>query len=258
MPLSLVRDFSGESLAVPEISGEADQAIVAGVLSRIPLLGADDGWGVKFGRELNATDDKPLFEASGLPVLEGKFIEPFLAHPDRAGAFIPAAAAERALAGRPFAVARLGYREVASSTNKTTLIAAMIPAMTVTTHTIFCVRTPLPPEAHWFLCGVFNSVVANYLVRLRGGTHIPAAVIHRLPVPCPPLADRRLREIAALAERLSHRRAIEIEAELNARVADLYQLDARDLEHVLSTFPLIGDALKAAIAVAFSAVSSAI
>jgi hypothetical protein len=258
LPLSLVRDFGGESLAVPEIAAEADRAIVAGVLSRIPLLGADDGWGVRFGRELNATDDKPLFEPSGLPVLEGKFIEPFEAHPGRAGAFISAAAAERALAGRPFAVPRLGYREVASSTNRTTLIAAVIPAMTLTTHTIFCVRTTLPREAHWFLCGVFNSVVANYLIRLRGGTHIPAAVIHRLPVPCPPLADSRVRRIAALAELLSSGRALEIEAELNARVADLYQLDARELAHVLSTFPLIDDRTKGAIADAFSSLSSAI
>jgi hypothetical protein len=79
-----------------------------------------------------------------------------------------------------------------------------------------------------------------------------------LPVPCPPLADSRVRRIAALAELLSSGRALEIEAELNARVADLYQLDARELAHVLSTFPLIDDRTKGAIADAFSSLSSAI
>jgi len=112
--------------------------------------------------------------------------------------------------------------------------------------------------AQWFLCGVFNSLVANYLIRLRGGTHIPAAVIHRLPVPCPPLGDRRLRAIAGLAERLSLGRVLAIEAELNARVSDLYQVDADELAHVLSTFPLVDEAMKAAIATACSAVSSGI
>ena len=258
VPLSLLRDFSGEGLAVPEIACEADRALLAGVLSRVPLLGADDGWGARFGRELNATDDKPLFEVRGLPVLEGKLIQPFEAHTERSGAFIGPAAAERALGGRPFAHPRLGYREVASATNRITLIAALVPAMSVTTHTIFCLKTALPLTAQWFLCGVFNSLVANYLIRLRGGTHIPAAVIHRLPVPCPPLGDRRLRAIAGLAERLSQGRVVAIEAELNARVSDLYQIDARELAHVLSTFPLVDEAMKAAIAAACPAVSSGI
>jgi hypothetical protein len=191
-------------------------------------------------------------------VLEGKLIEPFEAHPERADAFIAPADAERALGGRPFGHPRLGYREVSSATNRITLIAAVIPAMTVTTHTLFCLKTTLPLAAQWFLCGVFNSLVANYLIRLRGGTHIPAAVIHRLPVPCLPLGDSRLRAIAALAERSSRGRAIEVEAELNARVAELYQLNARELTHVLSTFPLVDEATKAAVSAACSAISSAI
>ncbi len=258
VPLSLVRDFSGDSLAVPEIASEADRTILAGVLSRVPLLASDDGWCARFGRELNATDDKPFFGSTGLPVLEGKLIEPFEVHDERATAFIDAAAAPRLLSGRPFARPRLGYREVASSSNRLTLIAAVIPAMTVTTHTIFCLKTPLPREAHWFLCGVFNSLIANYLIRLRGGTHVPAAVIHRLPVPCPPLGEARLREVARLAEQMSLHRARTIEAELNARVAELYQIEMNELTHVVSTFPLVEEETRTAILGAFSALSSAI
>ncbi|HET7618153.1 MAG TPA: N-6 DNA methylase, partial [Vicinamibacterales bacterium] len=248
LPLSLVRDFSGPSLAVPEIGCEADRSILARILSRVPLLAADDGWCVRFGRELNATEDKGLFTSSGLPVLEGKLIAPFETFPGRTKHFVDPAAAERALGGRPFAQPRLGYREVASSSNRLTLIAAVIPAMTVTTHTIFCMKTRLPREALWFLCGVFNSFVANYLIRLRGGTHVPAAVIHRLPVPCPPLGDSRVREIARLAERLSRAHTVDAEAELHARIADLYEIDGRDLAHILSTFPLVDAELKDAAA----------
>ena len=258
VPLSLVQDFSGASLAVPEIACDRDRSILARILSRVPLLAAEDGWSARFGRELNATDDKPLFTSSGLPVLEGKLIAPFEAFPGRATQFVQPADAERALGGRPFGQARLGYREVASASNRLTLIAAILPAMTVTTHTIFCLKTALPREAHWFLCGVFNSLVANYLIRLRGGTHVPAAVIHRLPVPCPPLGDSRFRDVARLADRMAQARSVDVEAELHARVADLYEIGDSDLAHVLSTFPLVEDELKHAVARAFSAMSSAI
>ena len=42
-------------------------------------LGDPGGWGVRFGRELNATDDRHAFRTAGggLPVVEGKHIEPF-------------------------------------------------------------------------------------------------------------------------------------------------------------------------------------
>jgi hypothetical protein len=51
---------------------------------------------------------------------------------------------------------------------------------------------------------------------------------------------------------------VDAEAELHARIADLYEIDERDLAHILSTFPLVDAELKDAAARAFSAVSSAI
>ena len=38
---------------------------------------------------------------------------------------------------------RLAYRDVASATNRLTLIAAILPPRCVSTHTVFCLRTPL-------------------------------------------------------------------------------------------------------------------
>ena len=35
----------------------------------------------------------------------------------------------------------------------------------------------------YFLCGLFNSFVVNYLVRLRVSTHVTTALVERLPVP---------------------------------------------------------------------------
>ena len=187
MPLTLVRRFSGAGLSVPELPGERDRAILSHVLSIAPALGSGEGWGARFGRELNATDDRKHFGATGLPVLEGKLLDAFSVNLDGASRFVERQLAKRLLGRRDHVDrVRLGYREVAASTNRVTLIAAMIPGGTVTTHTILCLREPRDEPLHWYLCGVFNSFVANYLVRLRGGTHVPAAVIHQLPVPVVP------------------------------------------------------------------------
>src|SRR6266511_1120832 len=128
LPLTLIRHFSGEGLAVPEIESERDRAILARVLSVAPPLGGAEGWGARFGRELNATDDRPHVGECGLPVLDGKHIERYRVRLSEASRFIERRIAGRLLGPRAgFDAARLGYREVASSTNRLTLIAAVIP-----------------------------------------------------------------------------------------------------------------------------------
>jgi hypothetical protein len=143
--------------------------------------------------------------------------------------------------GRP----RLGYREVAASTNRLTLIAAIVPADTVTTHTVFCLKGTHDMELQWFLCGVFNSFVANYLVRLRGATHVTAATMRQLPVPKPPRESEAFGRVAALARALSSSDAdAGAHAELQGQVARLYDLDGAEFDRVLSTFPLVASEIR--------------
>ncbi len=253
VPLSLVRRFSGATLSVPELPGEQDRAILARILAAAPPLGSEQGWRARFGRELNATDDREHFGTQGMPVLEGKLVDPFAVQVGQAKQFIEAALA-RKLLGRRADIdrPRLGYRDVAASTNRMTLIAAIIPAGTVTTHTIFCMREPREDALQWYLCGVFNSFVANYLVRLRGGTHVATAVIHQLPVPVVPRDSRSFATLVALARALGAdclNRAVR--HELDARVARAYQLDENDLAYVLATFPLVPQDERAAVLTAF-------
>jgi methylase of polypeptide subunit release factors len=238
--LPLIRRFSGDGMAVPELEHERDRAILARVVASAPPLGDEDGWKARFGRELNATDDRGHFTGAGLPVLEGKLLDPYQVRTREAVSFIEAGTArtllgERARFDRP----RLGYREVASSTNRLTLIAAIIPPGHVTTHTIFCLRTPEDEALHWFLCGVFNSFPANYLVRLRGGTHVPAASIHQLPLPVVSRDSATFVQIASLA-RVAHDDET-ARAEVHGRSALAYRLDEADFVHVLGTFPLVAE-----------------
>jgi hypothetical protein len=250
---SLLRRLSGAQLAIPELRSRVDLDLVAHIAWSCPALGHRDGWNLQFGRELNASDDRRHFTSggSGLPIVEGKHLQPFRVDAGDARLRIAPAAAARILRKRqPFLGPRLAYRDVASATNKLTLIAAIVPAGVVSTHTIFCVKHPPDIEAQYFLCGIFNSFVANYLVRMRVSTHVTAAVVDRLPVPKPPRDSRAFRRLAALARQLAGGTR-EAAAEHQALAAVLYGLNEDQFAHVLDAFPLVPRAERDAALSAF-------
>jgi len=239
----LLEQLSGEQIAVPDVRSQRDVEILHGIAFSTPALGDPGGWGVRFGRELNATDDRRHFDrcGEGLPIVEGKHLHPFTV--DVAAAHLriaPGIAATLVDPARTFGRARLGYREVASATNRLTLIAAIVPEGTITTHTVFCLKEPLDGESQWYLCGMLNSFVANYLVRLRVGTHVSSGIIDRLPVPAPRRDAPRFREIVELSTSLATR-PLEIGAyaRLQALAAREYGLESSQFHHILDTFPLV-------------------
>ena len=238
---ALLERISGPDLTIPDLRNPTDVAIVERAAILFPPFGSSGGWDAHFGRELNATDDRRHFHPAGvgLPIIEGKQLEPFRVDLTAARHGIAGADARRLLKPARHERPRLGYRDVASATNRLTLIAAILPAGCVSTHTVFCLRTPLPLRAQHFLCGVFNSYVVNYLVRLRVTTHVTTATVERLPIPRRDDGPRAFREIAALARRLAHHADPLAFARLQALVAALYQLSAAEFGHVLGTFPLI-------------------
>jgi hypothetical protein len=239
----LLRRMSGPDLAIPHVRSLQDLAIAERLAETYPALGDDQqGWGAHFSRELNASEDRRLFRTRGsLPIIEGKHVDPFKVHTERCSRFVARAADLPTLRLRQSCGhARLAYRDVAASTNRLTLIAAIVPAGAITVHTLFCLRTPLGPTEQDYLCGVLNSFVANYLVRLRVTTHVGVAGVERLPVPRPGRAEAFGR-IAALAAALNgpDAAASMVFAKLQAEVARLYGLSAVEFRHVLDTFPLV-------------------
>jgi hypothetical protein len=234
---------------VPELRSALDVRITSAIAFGVPACGDPSGWGLRFGRELNATDDRRHFTTSGrgLPVIEGKHIQPFTVDLTASRQHVPAATVERLLGRRPFERPRLAYRDVSSATNRVTLIAAVLPPDTITTHTLFCLRTPLDEEAQHFVCGMFNSFVANYLVRLRVTTHVTVSIIERLPLPMPPRSSREFRVIASNAALLAAGGGgLAEQVELQTAAAHLYGLDHDAFAHILSTFPLVDDGLRQA------------
>ncbi len=236
-------------LAIPELDSPEDLEILAHVAATVSPLGSERGWRVQFGRELNATDDKAHFEPrreanrASLPVIEGKHLEPFRVHAERSAWAVPARTASRLLkASATFGRARIAYRDVASATNRLTLIAAILPAHTVSTHTVFCLKTPLGAAGQYCLVALLNSLAANYLVRLQVTTHVTASLMSRLPVPKPDGRSPDFRDLAELARELEKsgiEASPEAYARLNAIAARLYGLRTDQYAHILTTFPLI-------------------
>jgi Eco57I restriction-modification methylase len=252
---AIVERLSGAQMAIPDLPDRRDLRLVEGLSAAHPALAESRGWNATFGRELNATDDKDCWEVAesscrggnsaalrhGLPVVEGKHLDPYLVHLDRvtrrAGI---AAVRERLGRSAGFTRPRLAYREVAAATNRLTLIAAILPAYTISVHTVFCLRTPLAADEQDVLCALLNSYVANYLVRRWVTTHVTASIVERLPVPRP---ERGTRQFVDLARDASRLREGECEGDLVSRIqvraARAYGVSADDFAYILDSFPLV-------------------
>jgi N-6 DNA Methylase/Eco57I restriction-modification methylase len=256
---AFITHLSGpDDLGIPELSTPHDLAIVERISARVPRLGDEAGWCVQFSRELNASDDRHAFvKYTGAPdvrpIVEGKQIDPFRVSLERCRLQLdPRAMMRRALPQR----ARLAYRDVASATNRLTLISAIIPARAVTTHTLFCLRTRLPTAEQHVLCALLNSFVANYFIRLRVNTHVTATLMSRLPVPVIREGDAFFERLGTLSSSLAREtrpvEQMEEYAQLQALCAHAYQLRASEFEHILATFPLIPVGVKAAALASFN------
>ncbi len=246
VPRALITRLDPGECAIPDVRATVDVDLLTHILFTVPALGDPHGWNVGFGRELNATDDRRHFylassDDRGLPVIEGKHIAPFAV--DVAGAdqrIAVRTAATLVDPERTFRRTRLAYRDVASATNRVTLIAALVPRGTVTTHTLFCLKDPLEEDSQYYLCALFNSFVANYLVRLRVGTHVTTAIIDRLPVPLPSRDSSEFKEVVHLAKQITtDPSAAHVCARLQALAAKLYGLEQPHFRHIVDTFPLV-------------------
>jgi hypothetical protein len=196
----------GPTRRIPYLRGHNDLAWLSRLMRAHRAIGDPAGWQARFSRELNATDDRESFSASrragALPVADGKHIAPFVVHQDQCDRFIAVSAARRRLPDARFMKPRLVYRDVSGVGNRFTLIAAVMPAGVVTTHTLFCLRNDMPLEQQHFLCGLFNSDILNRAVRLLMGSHVTTSLVEHLPMP--PWSPTRLhRRIAATAARLA-------------------------------------------------------
>jgi hypothetical protein len=259
-PVVITRGFiemlDPQQMTFPLLSNTTDLAMLAHAMAVAPRLDDPCGWHALFGRELNATEDRPHFvERSRQPapghltVVEGKHLEPFRVRTEESTVAVPRAAAAALMnPARTFARCRIAYRDVASATNRLTIIAAMLTPDVISTHTLYCLKTMMGETSQYCLLALLNSLVANYLVRLQVTTHVTTAVMARLRVPRPGGHSPAFCELARLARSIERTGTSDIDAyaRLNAIAARLYQLSTTQYEHVVSTFPLLPAAVRRA------------
>jgi hypothetical protein len=286
----LVRRLSPDALSVVEFQGTVDVSIARKVM-RFPLLGADSlpHWKIRFQSEFHMTNDSHLFQAvkrSGLrPLYEGKMIHQFDHRFEYPRYWVDEASCRKAILGSvqdtgqqlDYQDFRLGFRKVARSTDERTMIATIIPP-NFHAENFQSIRTYergeriVPNEVLLYLCAILNSLVADYLTRLRVTANVNFFYIYQLPIPRPSLTDRGFGKIVRHSTMLTcvtpeydsiakaiglnppdHRGGVtdtesraKLRLELDAMAAHLYGLNEMEFTHILGTFPLIRQSEKQA------------
>jgi hypothetical protein len=280
MDVELVKRISPDSLSVPEFKCEMDVQIAEKML-KFPLLGEEvDGKPyLKLSAEFHMTNDSYLFKTSPgtgrLPLYEGKMIWQFDAHYAEPRYWIDEKEGRKAILGRTedkkqklgYQDFRLGFRDIASSTNERGMIASLLPQNTFAGNTVIIQNGEIESDYKWILLSVFNSYIFDWLIRLKITSHLNMFYVYQMPMPKVP-DSRTLRvliinsaklmcnspEFDTLAKQVGLKNwnegvknknaRIQLRAELDAVVAQLYGLSEEEFTHVLSTFPIVDDGVK--------------
>ncbi|MEZ4514907.1 MAG: N-6 DNA methylase [Chloroflexota bacterium] len=190
---SLLR-FSPTSLSIMEFHSQTDYALVEKIYADWPLLGenVDNIWNPQFRAEFHMTNARGLFNqvSGGLPLYEGKMIHQFVCDFAMPRYWINENLGRQAILGKTddegqvlaYQRYRLGFRDVASSTNERTLIAAILPKDSFAGNTI-TLEQLLDNKNQLFLLALLNSFLVDYIVRYKVGTHVSIFYAYQLPVP---------------------------------------------------------------------------
>ncbi len=279
----LVRKLSPDSNSVMEFRSPLDIHIAEKMLA-FPLLGEriDGVWNLVLGNEFHMTNDSHLFRtesgAGRLPLYEGKMIWQFETGYAKPRFWVDENEGRKTLLGREletgqgldYQTYRLGIRSVASNTNERSLVVSALPASVFCGNSLQTSQRPLSAHDVVWIVAVLNSYVVDWILRIKVSTNINMFYIYQLPVPRPPRTDEDFVRVVHRAARLicttpefddlakavglkSHRdgatdltQRARLRAELDGLVAHLYGLSEEEFVHILSTFPLVPDAVKVA------------
>ena len=258
-----------------------DIKILEKLFSSHPILENIPKWSVDLGRELNIgekKDKKLLVEKNpkSWPVIESKDFHQHMWNFARSKYYADATKTlERTNSIRKFENLneeihenpRLAYRSISSSTNIRTMIASIIPPNVFTTINTYMAIPKIGELAidsnyhrlNAYLCGIFNSMVFDYMIRVKIDKHVDTCHLYDTAIP-----ENYTNSIACKIARLSAmlflaitwhedmansvaiskndlpnltiKKYIEISSEIDALVAIHYRLTFDEYKHVLSSF----------------------
>jgi type I restriction-modification system DNA methylase subunit len=210
IPVSVVVEFSPDAMAVMEFAAQSEIDVCAKMYGFYPKFGAEvEGLPYRhYTREVDMGTDRGLFSAGdqGLPLFEGRMIDTYdyrakgyVSGRGRSAVWddlpfgspgkriqpqwrilpenIPAK-----LAGRIYRY-RIGFCDVASTTNQRGLSAALIPPLTICGDKVPTIILSANDRDHLLWLGVANSLAMDYLVRKKVSLKMSYTIMDSLPFP---------------------------------------------------------------------------
>ncbi|MEG4308109.1 MULTISPECIES: Eco57I restriction-modification methylase domain-containing protein [unclassified Microcoleus] len=224
-----------------------------------------------------------------LPLYEGKMIEQFSHTLCEPRYWIEESQGRAAILGKEqdrgqtldYQTYRAGFRKIARNTDTRTMIATVIPPNFQAENFQSVLRcskgSETPPNNHQclYLVSVWNSFIVDYALRSRISANINFFYVYQLPVPRLTSGDKYFTDIVQRAAKLictapefdelaqevglnSHREGVtdeteraQLRAELDGIIAHLYGLTEAEFAYILTTFPIVPEAVKQAALAAY-------
>ena len=247
----------------------------------------ENTWQFRLTAEFHMTNDSHLFSSQktlmSLPLYEGKMVWQFEHQYSEPRYWVIEADARKALLGKvidqkqklDYQNYRLGLRAVAASTNERSMICSVVPQNVFCGNSLLVNTGGFDNNASLLFCvAVLNSYVIDWLLRIKVSQNINMFYVYQLPVPrldagdpafapiveraaklicTTPEFDELLKDLSGF-ENLKGLTGVtdpaaraQLRAELDGMIAHLYGLTESELAHILSTFPLVGDDVKAGV-----------
>ncbi|TVP64294.1 MAG: hypothetical protein EA343_05680 [Nodularia sp. (in: Bacteria)] len=170
---------------------------------------------------------------------------------------------------------RLGFRDVARNTDIRTMIASLTTPQVFAGNTLILSQKFSNKNELLFVVTALNSFACDFIIRQKVTVHCNMLYVYQLPIPRLTAGDEYFSEIVEGAAKLicttpefddlaeevglgSHKNGVtdeteraEIRAELDGMIAHLYGLSQEEFAYILTTFPLVPDAVKQAALTAY-------
>lgn len=231
LPISLVREFSPDALAVMEFSNQLEIDIARKMYSCFPRLG-DEIEGVPAwvpAAEVHMGNDNELFtsDSRGWPLYQGSMVtnhdyraKGYLSGHGRNVTWEPLPFGSQAKSIRPqwrilperipnkirlrVNRYRIGFCDVARADDQRSLMAALIPPQSVCGDKVPTIEfEPADPAVMMLWLGVANSLALDFVVRMKVSLKMSMSLMATLPFPRCVSPDDATARACALATRLS-------------------------------------------------------
>ncbi|NQT60357.1 MAG: hypothetical protein HQ557_15360 [Bacteroidetes bacterium] len=191
MSVEQVKKFSPDTLSIMEFKSQRDIDITTKIYGDWPLLGEkiEGTWNVRFRQELNMTSDSHLFKTTPTdhPLYEGKMIWHFDSKFEKPRYWLDRDEVVKALGDNAWEAEhyRVGFRDIAASTNERTLVSTIIPN-TWHGHNMASLK-PFENKGKcespftFIIFIIFSSFLIDYLIRQKVTNHMSHYYMKTIP-----------------------------------------------------------------------------